>query len=189
MVQFSKEQIAEIMKGVGQEVSPQVLESAVRKVLSNLESNGLTGTASPSNTGDKIDASSYPLGEKRKDLVRSATGKSLDDITLDKVVSGEIQFEDIKTRPETLSLQTQIADSVNRPRLADNLRRAGEMTQIPDERILEMYNFLRPYRATKQEMLSMADELEGKYAAAACAKFVREATTVYEKSKRLKGDR
>ncbi|BHH83727.1 diol dehydratase small subunit [Desulforhopalus sp. 52FAK] len=189
MVQFSKEQIAEIMKGVGQEVSPQVLESAVRKVLSNLEGNGLNAATSPSNSGDKIDASSYPLGEKRKDLVRSATGKSLDDITLDKVVSGEIQFEDIKTRPETLSLQTQVADSVNRPRLADNLRRAGEMTQIPDERILEMYNFLRPYRATKQELLSMADELEGKYAAATCAKFVREAATVYEKSKRLKGDR
>lgn len=189
MVQFTKEQIAEIMKGVGQEVSPQALESAVKKVLANLESNGLTGSVSSSSTSEKIDASSYPLGEKRKDLVRSATGKSLDDITLEKVVSGEIQFEDIKTRPETLALQTQIAESVNRPRLADNLRRAGEMTQIPDERLLEMYNYLRPYRATKQELLGMADELDGKYAAAACANFVREAAVVYEKSKRLKGDR
>jgi propanediol dehydratase small subunit len=189
MVQFSKDQIAEIMKGVGQDVSPKVLESAVRKVLSNLESNGLTTSASSSTTGERIDASSYPLGEKRKDLVKSATGKGLDDITLEKVVSGEIQFEDIKTRPETLALQTQIAESVNRPRLADNLRRASEMTQIPDERLLEMYNFLRPYRATKQELLGMADELDGKYSAAACAKFVREAATVYESSKRLKGDR
>lgn len=184
---FTKEQIAEIIKDVGQEASQQSIESAVRNVLANLQNNGLTST--PAASGDTVDASSYPLGEKRKDLVKSATGKGLDDITLEKVVSGQIQFEDIKTRPETLALQTQVADSVNRPRLADNMRRAGEMTQIPDERLLEMYNVLRPYRATKQELLAMADELQNQYGANACAGFVREAANVYEKSKRLKGDR
>jgi propanediol dehydratase small subunit len=184
---FTKEQIAEIIKDVGQESSQQSIESAVRNVMAKLQNNGLSNTPAPS--GDKVDASSYPLGEKRKDLVKSATGMSLDDITLDKVVSGQIKFEDIKTRPETLALQTQIAESVNRPRLGDNMRRAGEMTQIPDARLLEMYTFLRPYRATKQEMLAMADELQNQYGATACAGFVREAATVYEKAKRLKGDR
>jgi propanediol dehydratase small subunit len=187
MVNFTKEQIAGIIRDVGQDTSQQTIENAVRKVLSSLQSKGLAGTSTAS--GNTVDASSYPLGEKRKDLVKSATGKGLDEITLEKVVSGQIQFEDIKTRPETLALQTQIAESVNRPRLADNMRRAGEMTQISDERLLEMYNFLRPYRATKQELLAMADELQNKYGATACAVFVREAATVYEKSKRLKGDR
>lgn len=187
MVNFTKEQIAEIIRDVGQDNSQQTIEDAVRKVLSSLQNNGLS--SAPAASGNAVDASSYPLGEKRKDLVKSATGMGLDDITLDKVVSGQIQFEDIKTRPETLALQTQIAESVNRPRLADNMRRAGEMTQIPDERLLEMYNFLRPYRATKQEMLAMADELQSQYGATACAGFVKEAATVYEKSKRLKGDR
>jgi propanediol dehydratase small subunit len=187
MVNFTKEQIAEIIKDVGQGGSPQTIENAVRKVLSSLQNKGLSGATVVS--GNTVDASSYPLGEKRKDLVKSATGKRLDDITLEKVVSGQIKFEDIKTRPETLELQTQIAESVNRPRLADNMRRAGEMTQIPDGRLLEMYNFLRPHRATKQELLALADELQSKYGASACAGFVREAATVYEKAKRLKGDR
>ncbi len=184
---FSKEQIAEIIGNVGQEASPQAIENAVKNVLANLQNNGLATAPSPS--GNTVDANSYPLGEKRKDLVKSATGLGLDDITLDKVVSGQIQFEDIKTRPETLALQTQVAESVNRPRLADNMRRAGEMTQIPDARLLEMYNLLRPYRSTKQELLAMADELQNQYGATACAGFVKEAATVYEKSKRLKGDR
>ncbi len=184
MVNFSKEQIADIIRNVGEETSPESLENVIKKVLANLQNKGLTSTAS-----DRVDAASYPLGEKRKELIKSATGMGLDDITLEKVVSGQIKFEDIKTRPETLELQTQVADSVNRPRLADNLRRAGEMTRIPDERLLEMYNFLRPYRATKQELLAMADELEGQYQATVCARFIREATEVYEKSRRLKGDR
>ena len=31
------------------------------------------------------------------------------------------------------------------------------------KRVLEIYNALRPYRSTKQELLDIADELEGKY--------------------------
>jgi len=186
MVSFTKEQIADIIRKVGDSTSPDTLENAVKNVLTRLQSEGLTPSA---DQGARLDASSYPLGIKRKDLVRSATGLGLDDITLEKVVAGEIQFEDIKTRPETLALQTEIAESVSRPNLAQNLKRAGEMTQIPDARILEMYNNLRPYRATKQELLSMADELEQQYQAAACAALVREAADVYEKNNRLKGDR
>lgn len=184
---FTKEQIAEIIRDIGQDSPQHSIENAVKTVLTQLQNNGLT--KEPAQSGAAVDARSYPLGEKRKDLIKSATGMGLDDITLDKVVSGQIQFEDIKTRPETLAYQTQVAESVNRPRLADNMRRAGEMTQIPDQRLLEMYNFLRPYRATKQELLAMADELQNQYGATACAGFVREAATVYEKSKRLKGDR
>jgi propanediol dehydratase small subunit len=184
MATFTKEQIADIIQNVGQGTSQETIENAVKKVLATLQNNGLTASAS-----DKLDVTAYPLGEKRKDLVKSATGLGLDDITLEKVISGEIKFEDIKTRPETLDYQVQIADSANRPRLADNLRRAGEMTQIPDARLLEMYNFLRPHRATKQELLALADELETKYQATACAKLVRDAAQVYEKNKRLKGDR
>ncbi len=186
MVSFTKEQIADIIRKVGDGTAPETLENAVKNVLTRLQSEGLTPSASKD---PSLDASSYPLGIKRKDLVQSATGLGLDDITLEKVASGEIQFEDIKTRPETLAFQTQIAQSVNRPNLATNLKRAGEMTRIPDKRLLEMYNYLRPYRATKQELISMAEELEGQYKAPACAALVREAAGVYEKNNRLKGDR
>ena len=185
MVSFTKEQIADIIRSVGEETSQETLENAVKNVLTKLQDGGLT--APPQST--KLTANDYPLGVKRKDLVNSASGMGLDDITLDKVVSGQIQFQDIKTHPETLAFQTQIAESVNRPNLAVNLKRAGEMTRIPDERLLEMYNCLRPYRSTKPELITMAQELESKYQATACAGLVREAAQVYEKNKRLKGDR
>ncbi len=55
------------------------------------------------------------------------------------------------------------------------------MTRIPDARVLEIYNCLRPYRSTKQELLDIASELENKYQAKICAGFVREAVQVYEK--------
>jgi len=128
----------------------------------------------------------YPLSTKRPDLVRSATDKSLGDLTLEKAVAGEIAFKDFKTRPETLEYQAQIAESAGRPHLAANLRRAAEMTRIPDARVLEMYNSLRPYRSTKQEMLDLATELESQYQAPVCAALVREATATYEKNGRLK---
>ena len=135
----------------------------------------------------KLDAKQdYPLATKRPDLVQSASGMKLEDITLDKVVAGQITFDDISIRPETLEYQAQIAESVGRVRLAANLRRAAEMTRIPDARLLEMYNALRPYRSTRKELLHLADELETKYQARVCGALVREAAEVYDKRGRLK---
>jgi propanediol dehydratase small subunit len=60
------------------------------------------------------------------------------------------------------------------------MRRAGELTRVPDERMLQMYNALRPNRSTKAELLAMADELENQFQARVCANFVREAAAFYE---------
>lgn len=167
-------------------ISPDLIAEAVKRAMDKLGQGSETGPVKNNLTG-KLDAmKDYPLGAKRPDLVKSATGKSLDDITLDKVVSGEMGFNDISISPKTLEYQAQIAESIHRPRIAANMRRSAEMTQIPDERILEMYNALRPYRCTKQELLDMANELESKYQAKICAGFVREAADVYEKRGRLK---
>ncbi|MGB5619757.1 MAG: diol dehydratase small subunit [Desulfobacterales bacterium] len=137
-------------------------------------------------TTKALDPKDFPLAEKRPELVKSASGLSLADITLDKVKAGDISFDDVKIRPETLEYQAQIAEGIGRPHLAANMRRAAEMTRIPDQRLLEMYDALRPYRRTKQELLEMAGELESKYEAKICAGFVREAAEVYEKRGRLK---
>jgi propanediol dehydratase small subunit len=136
---------------------------------------------------DKLDAKKdYPLGKKRPDLVQSAGGLTLDEITLDQVIDGKIRFEDIKIRAETLAYQAEIAESAGRPLLAANMRRAAEMTRIPDDRVLEMYEALRPYRSSKQELLDLADELDSKYDAPLCAELVREAAQEYERRGRLK---
>jgi propanediol dehydratase small subunit len=57
---------------------------------------------------------------------------------------------------------------------------------VSDERILQIYNALRPYRSTKAELLAIADELEHQYGAKINAEFVREAAAVYEARGRLK---
>ena len=168
-------------------ISPEMIAEAVRKAMESLaEGNGTATTTTKPTTG-KLDAKKdYPLAQKRPDLVRSATGLALDEITLEKAAAGKLTFDDVKIRPETLEYQAQIAESAGRPHLARNLRRAAEMTRIPDARVLEIYNALRPYRSTKQELLDIASELENKYQAKVCAGFVREAAQVYEKRGRIK---
>lgn len=128
----------------------------------------------------------YPLAEKRPDLVKTAKGRALDEVTLDAVLSGEIEADEIRVTPEILEYQAQIADSVGRPQLAANLRRAGELTRVPDERILEIYNAMRPNVSTKEELLGIADELENEYDAKINADLVREAAGVYERRGRLR---
>jgi propanediol dehydratase small subunit len=170
----------------GSNISPDLIAETVKRVMAEL--GGGTGkTGSSRNPGGGLDAArDYPLGTKRPDLVKSASGLGLEEITLDKVEAGQISFDDVKIRAETLEYQAQIAESGGRPRVAANLRRAAEMTRIPDERVLEIYNALRPYRSTKKELQDIAAELESKYQARVCAAMVLEAAEVYEKRGRLK---
>lgn len=133
-----------------------------------------------------VSKENYPLGEKIPEKIKSQSGMNLEDITLEKVISGQIKSEDMRISPETLEMQAQVAESVNRGAFASNLRRAAELIAVPDKRILEIYNALRPYRSTKAELLDIADELEIKYGCKINADFVREAADVYEKRGRLK---
>ena len=60
------------------------------------------------------------------------------------------------------------------------------MTKVSDKRLLEMYNALRPYRSSKQELLDIASELDG-----LGLRFVQtlyEKRRNYERRKKLKGD-
>jgi len=166
------------------QIDPALIASVVESVMATM--GGASAGSSAPAAGAASNVADYPLGSKRPDLVKSASGLGLADITLEKVVSGEIAFEDEKIRPETLEQQAEIAKSAGRPSIASNLKRAAEMTRIPDERVLEMYNALRPYRSTRDELLAMASELETKYQATVCAEFVREACEVYGKRNRLK---
>lgn len=134
----------------------------------------------------KVTKEQYPLGEKIPQKIKSQSGKSLDELTLDKVISGELNSEDLRVSPETLEMQAQVAESVGRDAFAGNLRRAAELIAVPDKRILEIYNALRPYRSTKAELYDIAQELETKYNCKINAQFVREAADVYETRGRLK---
>lgn len=93
-------------------VTPEMIAEAVRKAMESLaETNGTTTTVTKPATG-KLDAKKdYPLAQKRPDLVRSATGLTLEEITLEKAASGKLTFDNVKIRPETLEYQAQIAES------------------------------------------------------------------------------
>jgi propanediol dehydratase small subunit len=157
-----------------------LIAAIVKEVLTGLNNGNGSVTAPSANGGTLNYKTDYPLSEKRPELVKTATGKSLQDITLDAVLSGAVTAEEIRITPQTLEYQAQIAESISRPQLANNMRRAGELTKVPDARVLEMYNALRPNRKTKAELLAIADELENQYGAIVTANFVREAADVYE---------
>ncbi|WP_159722848.1 diol dehydratase small subunit [Enterococcus sp. CSURQ0835] len=145
----------------------------------------LSQTKTPQKAMERAD---YPLYEKHPELVLSPKGTGINEITLDKVLSGEVDGQDLRITSETLKYQGEIAKSAGRSALQQNFARAAELTAVPDERLLAMYGALRPYRSSKAELLQLADELETEYNATITAKFVREAATHYEARKKLKGD-
>lgn len=167
----------------------KTLEDIVREVLKSMGQGAQVSQTSPVvNTQGLNSDRDYPLSAKRPELLKTPTGKTLSDISLEKVLSGEVTPQDVRIAPETLRMQAEIADGVGRTQFANNLRRAAELTAIPDQRILQIYNALRPYRSTKQELLAIAEEMESQYSATINAAFVREAAGVYERRNRLRAE-
>lgn len=121
----------------------------------------------------------YPLADNPEN-VETPEGTKLSEITLEKVVEGDIDGDELVIAPETLKKQAQVAEEAGRPQVARNFRRAAELTQVPDDRILEIYNALRPSGTDKETLLEIADELEAEYDAEMNAAHVREAAEVYE---------
>ncbi len=123
--------------------------------------------------------SDYPLGSRRPDLVRTASGLALEEIAIDAVRAGEIGPEDLRATPETLRRQSDVALAAGRAQLAENLARAAELAGVPSETILEIYTALRPHRSTAAELEAWAARLEEDYEAPRTAAFVREAAAAY----------
>ncbi|MCP2182259.1 diol dehydratase small subunit [Prauserella alba] len=123
----------------------------------------------------------YPLAAHRPELLRTPTGKPIDELTMEAVLSGDVAAEDLRISPDTLRLQARIAEQVGRTQLARNFRRAAELTALPDDLVLSIYNSLRPNASTKQQLTDIADRLEREYSATLCAELVREAADVYER--------
>ncbi|WP_100398866.1 diol dehydratase small subunit [Bacillus sp. FJAT-44742] len=130
----------------------------------------------------------YPLGDKRTELIKTPTGKTLNELTLQEALQGNISSEDFRISPETLLHQAEIAESLNRDQLGRNFRRAAELINISDQRILEIYNALRPNRSTKDELLTIAEELKTEYEAIENSKLIVEAAEVYERRGLLRQD-
>lgn len=127
----------------------------------------------------------YPLSKSDIDI-KSKSGKSIDQITIDEVINGRVTGEDIKISKETLRLQGEIARQEGRTQLGENFERASELVDIPDEELLIIYNMLRPNRSTKEKLLNKAKEIRDKYNAIACSNLIMDAVNVYSKRGILK---
>ncbi|ORA32879.1 diol dehydratase small subunit [Mycobacterium aquaticum] len=110
----------------------------------------------------------------------SHSGRSVHDVTVEAARNGALTLDDVRISRETLLGQADIADQAGSVQLAQNLRRASELTALSAEDMLAAYEALRPGRSTFEELHAVADRLAAQEAHT-CAEFVREAAAVYRR--------
>ena len=128
----------------------------------------------------------YPLYENSPEHVRAGSGRALPEITGEAAQAGQLSMADLQISADTLRAQAEVARAAGYEQLAGNLARAAELTAVPNGEILAMYSYLRPGRATLEQLLNMAQALERQYQATECARLVREAAAVYQQRGLLK---
>ncbi len=102
----------------------------------------------------------------------------MDDITLEVAVRGDLSAADLTIHPDTLRHQAAVAERHGNPQLAQNLRRAAELTALDEVQILSIYEALWPRRSSLGELAAIAERLESG-GASECAALVREAAEAY----------
>ena len=123
----------------------------------------------------------YPLSERRPEQLKTPSGLPFVEIDLEAVLTGKIQMKDLRVTSDALESQAQIAAVAGRHQLAENLRRGSELARVPEQKILQIYQLLRPGRASEEMLLQAAEELETQFQAPGCARFLREAARAYFK--------
>ena len=110
--------------------------------------------------------------------IRALSGKSVESLTVEAVRTGDVGVADLRIHPETLERQAVVAEQHGNPQLAGNLRRAAELTRLPDDEVLAIYEALRPGRSSAAQLTALADSLAGR-GLPRCAALVAEAAEVY----------
>ncbi len=118
--------------------------------------------------------------------IRALSGKPVGRLTVDAVRAGEIGVADLRIHPGTLERQAVVAEEHGNPQLAENLRRAAELTRLPDDEVLAFYEALRPGRSTPAQLTALAASLTAR-GLPRCAALVTEAADVYAR-RGLSGD-
>jgi propanediol dehydratase small subunit len=112
------------------------------------------------------------------DVIRALSGKAVGQLTVEAVRAGEVGVADLRVHPEALERQAAVAGRHGNPQLAENLRRAAELTRLPDEEVLAIYEALRPGRSTPGQLTELAASLAGR-GLPRCAALLTEAAEVY----------
>lgn len=113
-------------------MNTDAIESMVRDVLNRMNSlqDAAPVSATPNASIQNAKVTDYPLANKHPEWVKTATNKTLDDFTLENVLSDKVTAQDMRITPETLRIQAAIARDAGRDRLAMNFERAAELTSV-----------------------------------------------------------
>jgi propanediol dehydratase small subunit len=101
-----------------------------------------------------------------------------DRFTVANAVDGKLGLSDLRMDPDALAHQAVVAEEGGNPQLAENFRRAAELATIEDEEVMGLYEALRPYRSTAEQLERLRESLEAR-GASRCAELVRQAAAVY----------
>ena len=111
--------------------------------------------------------------------IRTASGRSLDELTIEAILAGELTPDDFRISGETLRRQADAAEAAGYRQLARTMRRAAELTRLSNQDVLDIYNTLRPGRATYEQLIQSAERLQNELEAPLNAALVREAAEIY----------
>jgi propanediol dehydratase small subunit len=116
----------------------------------------------------------YPLYREARAGITLPSGRPIDEFSLESLEAGQLGAEDLGIHERTLRAQAAMAGEAGFGPLARNLERAAELTRVPAEKILEIYEALRRGREGAA-LEALARELEEEYDAVLNAAFIREA--------------
>jgi propanediol dehydratase small subunit len=111
--------------------------------------------------------------------IHTQSGRTLGELSIEALAAGELAPEDFRISRETLDHQAAAAEQAGYHQLAENLRRAAEMTGLSQQQIFEIYDMLRPGRATYDDLIRLAAGLEQEQHMPLVAAFIREAADAY----------
>ena len=94
--------------------------------------------------------------------VRTKSGRALGELTIEALRAGVLTAEDFRISRAQLDAQAGAAEAGGYRQLAENLRRAAELTALPNDRVFEIYEMLRPGRATVAQLRELAAELSAR---------------------------
>jgi propanediol dehydratase small subunit len=106
------------------------------------------------------------------------SGRDAGELTVGRLARDELVADDVRIHPDTLEHQARVAEQHENPQLAANFRRAAELTRLPEDQLMAMYEALRPHRSTAAELEALASTLD-RLPAPLCAALIREAAGVY----------
>lgn len=111
-------------------------------------------------------------------MTTSRSGTPVDALTVEALRRGDLGADDVRIHPDTLEHQATVAEQHANPQLATNLRRAAELSELPDAEVLAIYDALRPRRSSYDELTALSSSLEAR-GLQLNATLVREAAEVY----------